>query len=203
MAVPWLRILDAALGIHDLVRVRRGRGLTDAEESRDLMAGGSALGGLETRLAGVVVAALKEAFDRDSRRLEHEREQLAAERRRAERVLQLELLRQSGDREIGRLRLVAGLAAGTFVGTLFFAGRVLSAGGPVAARVLLGLGWLALLIAMAVSFGAQSAIAREMQRAGTNPDDMPTPAALPTSGAVAPLSIVIGLALIAVAVLLS
>ena len=40
-------------------------------------------GALEARLAGVVVAALKEAFDRDSRRLELERDQLAAERLRA------------------------------------------------------------------------------------------------------------------------
>ena len=67
-------------------------------------------GGLEARMAGVVVAALKEAFDRDSRRLELEREQLAAERQRAERALQLELQRQAGDREIGRLRLLAGVA---------------------------------------------------------------------------------------------
>ena len=36
-------------------------------------------------MAGVLVAALKEAFDRDSARLELERIQIEAERRRAER----------------------------------------------------------------------------------------------------------------------
>ena len=45
------------------------------------------LGALETRLAGVVVAALKEAFDRDKARMDLERETLEAERARAERAL--------------------------------------------------------------------------------------------------------------------
>ena len=82
-------------------------------------------GGLEARLAGVVVAALKEAFDRDTRRLELEREQLEAERERAERALRLELQRQAGDREIGRLRLLAGVAVASWLGTLFFSARLL------------------------------------------------------------------------------
>ena len=78
-------------------------------------------GGLEARLAGVVVAALKEAFDRDTRRLELEREQLDAERERAERALRLELQRQAADREIGRLRLLAGVAVAGWLGTLLLA----------------------------------------------------------------------------------
>ena len=56
-------------------------------------------GPLEVRLAGVVVAALKEAFDRDHQRLELEREQIEAERMRAERLLRIELARQAGNRE--------------------------------------------------------------------------------------------------------
>src|SRR5256886_9399092 len=138
MPVPWLRILRAVIGVSDFaltpVRGRAGGG-----EDERLVPGTRALGQLETRLAGVVVAALKEAFDRDSRRLELEREQLEAERRRAERLLQLELLRQAGDREVGRLRLLAGVAAGSWLGTLFFSARL--TGGSLGARIALGVGW--------------------------------------------------------------
>ena len=76
MAVPWLQLLDAAIGMANLARSRKepapGETTTRAIDQRSL-------GGLESRLAGVVVAALKEAFDRDTRRLELEREQLEAE----------------------------------------------------------------------------------------------------------------------------
>ena len=76
MAVPWLRLIDAALGIHDLVRLRRARPSDEGEvESRQLMQP-PGLQGLESRLAGVVVAALKETFDRDSKRLELERQRI-------------------------------------------------------------------------------------------------------------------------------
>src|SRR5689334_20528307 len=166
MALPWLRIIDAALGMTDLVRSRRSRALVDGDPESQRLAP-SALGGLETRLAGVVVAALKEAFDRDTRRLELEREQPEGERRRAERALQLELLRQSGDREIGRLRLPAGIAVASWIGTLFFSSRLI--GGPVAARVLLGAGWVLLLAAVAASFTAQSTVARALERIGQDP----------------------------------
>ena len=124
MPVPWLRILKTVLGVSDFARLAAGRAMGDQEEQ--LVPGTRALGHLETRLAGVVVAALKEAFDRDSRRLELEREQLEAERQRAERALKLELLRQAGDREVGRLRLLAGVAAGSWLGTLFFSTRLAS-----------------------------------------------------------------------------
>src|SRR5256885_15023371 len=63
-------------------------------------------------------------------------EQLEAERQRAERALRLELRRQASDREIGRLRLLAGIAVVSWIGTLFFSARLL--GGPVAARATLG-----------------------------------------------------------------
>src|ERR1700674_4488345 len=132
MPVPWLRILSAVIGVTDFARLPAGRG--GGEEER-LVPGNRALGQLETRLAGVVVAALKEAFDRDSRRLELAREQLAAERRRADRALNLELLREAGDREVGRLRLLAGVAAGCWLGTLFFSARL--TGGSLGVRTAL------------------------------------------------------------------
>src|SRR5439155_14122125 len=120
-----------------------------ADEQVSLEPTGRAVGHLETRLAGVVVAALKEAFDRDSRRLELEREQLEADRLRTERALKLELLRQSGDREIGRLRLIAGVAVVSWIGTLFFSPRLVE--GALSARLALGAGWLLLLAALAAA----------------------------------------------------
>src|SRR5712691_7364414 len=151
MAVPWLQIIEAALGVATFARGRRAPAAV--EEPVQLEAGGRALGGLEHRLAGVVVAALKEAFDRDTRRLELEREQLATEREREERALRLELQRQAGDREIGRLRLLAGVAVVSWLGTLLPASRLV--GASLGARLVLGGGWLLLLAAIAASFSAQ------------------------------------------------
>ena len=52
MAIPWLRILDAALGIHDLVRVRRDPAVAAGGlESQSLARESGAVGGLEARLA--------------------------------------------------------------------------------------------------------------------------------------------------------
>ena len=76
MAVPWLRILRAVIGVSDIA-LSPARGRAGGEEDERLVPGTRALGQLETRLASVVVAALQEAFDRDSRRLELEREQPA------------------------------------------------------------------------------------------------------------------------------
>ena len=71
----------------------------------------------------MVVSALKEAFDRDHQRLELERQRLEEERERAERLLRLEWLRQAGEREIARLRVLAGVALAGWLGTLFLVGR--------------------------------------------------------------------------------
>src|SRR5438552_7815140 len=127
MPLPWLRIIGGVLGATDLVRWVKGQ---PPPETR-------VAGSLETRLAGVVVSALKEAFDRDHQRLELERQRLDEERERADRLLRLEWLRQAGEREIGRLRLLAAVGLASWLGTLFLAGR-LTAGGPFG-RVMLGL----------------------------------------------------------------
>lgn len=116
------------------------------------------LGGqLETRLTNVVVAALKEAFDRDHARLELERAQLDEERRRAEAALQLELRRQAADRELARLRLLAGASMVGWIASvaMFAAG---AAGGSTPARVALALGWLLLLGALGAAFTAQGRV---------------------------------------------
>jgi len=198
MGVPWGRIFDTLIGATDIARRVTGGRAADEQRSDDRLAVGGAIGQLETRLAGVVVAALKEAFDRDSRRLELERQQVEAERLRAERALRLEMLRQAVDREVGRLRLIAGVAVVSWIGTLFFSARLI--GASVGARVSLGIGWLLLLLALALSFVAQGRLGDRMLRS----DDYSSPAVVDAgaSGRLAPWLIVAGLALVALAVLL-
>ena len=157
MPVPWLQLIDAALGVANFARGRKAPPPPADEPFEQLEAGSRQPAGLEARLAGVVVAALKEAFDRDTRRLDLERQQLNAERERAERALRLELQRQAVDREIARLRLLAAVAGTAWIGSLFLLSRL--AGGSAAARVALGCGWLLLLAAIAASFTAQSTVA--------------------------------------------
>lgn len=204
MGVPWFRILDAVVGATDVARRMADRGdrggreeIGVAEERLAAAPSRTALGHLEARLAGVVVAALKEAFDRDSRRLDLEREQIEAERQRAERALRLELMRQAADREVGRLRLVAGVGVASWIGTLFFAARL--AGMGIGAKLLLGGGWVLLLVAIALAFTAQSRVAAKMSHA----DEYVSSLAIDggAGGALAPWLIVAGLALVGVAVL--
>lgn len=197
MALPWLKLIDVALGLTDVARRARARTAEPSPTTPALSSG--ALGGLEARLAGVVVAALKEAFDRDHQRLELERSQIEAERQRAERALRLEMLRQAGDREIARMRLLSGVALASWLGTLVLAARLLDG---VAGRVALGLGWLCLLMALAAAFMEQSRLTRELAHV----DDR-TPvdsiALAGTAGLVAPWLVIAGLALSALGVLLS
>jgi hypothetical protein len=202
MAVPWLRIIDSVLGLTDVVRAVKGRPPATARDERDLAAmpgnAGGPTGALEARLTGVVVAALKEAFDRDHQRLELERQHIAEERARAERALRLELLRQAGDRELGRLRLLAGVAVASWLGTLFFATRLVA--GAAQGRIALGAGWVLLLAALGSTFAAQARVARALGAV----DDRTQTADVTTSGAagaIAPWLIVAGLAVIAFGVL--
>src|SRR5687768_18523864 len=75
-------------------------------------------GQIEARLTNVVVAALKEAFDRDHARMELERAQLDEQRRSAEEAMRLEFRRQAADREVGRLRLLAATALVGWLGAV-------------------------------------------------------------------------------------
>jgi len=186
------------IGVTDMARSGRSRPGPDAE-TQQLAPGSRALGHLETRLAGVVVAALREAFDRDSRRLELEREQIEAERARAERALRLELLRQAGEREIGRLRLIAGVAVASWLGTLFFATRLVAGGsGPKAA---VAGGWVLLIGALAAAFVAQARVAQALDSVdGSMTESNAVASGLP--GTLAPWLVVAGLAAIAVAILI-
>ena len=198
MPIPWLQLVDAALGVANFARGRKAPGPA-TEAGQQIDAATRAPAGLEARLAGVVVAALKEAFDRDSRRLELEREQLVAERQRAERLLRLELQRQAGDREIGRLRLLAGVAGTAWIGSLLLLSRV--TGGGIGARVTLGFGWLLLLGAIAASFTAQSRVAAVTD--GLAVDDDRRSIGAGGAGAFALWLMMCGLMLVGLAALLS
>jgi hypothetical protein len=130
-----------------------------AESALTPQAAGQALPGqIETRLTNVVVAALKEAFDRDHARLELERLQIEEQRRRAEATLRLELRRQASDREVGRLRLLAGAAmVGWIASVLMLVLRTAAMSTP--SRAAIAVGWLLLLGALGAAFTAQGRIA--------------------------------------------
>jgi hypothetical protein len=114
-------------------------------------------GAIEARLTGVVVAALKEAFDRDHARLELERAQLDEQRRRAEESLRAELRRQAADREVGRLRLIAATALGGWVAAVAL--MVVRLGdASIASRGVSVVGWLLLLAALGTAFMAQGRV---------------------------------------------
>lgn len=134
----WMKTIGM---ITDLVQT--GAQFGRRAQSSDLPAASSgALGGLETRLTGVVISALKEAFDRDSARLELEREQLDTDRRRAEQALQAELRRQAADRALAQIRFITTIAAAVWMLSAALAVWLpgMRAGVP---RIMLGLGWAA------------------------------------------------------------
>ena len=123
-------------------------------------------GQIEARLTNVVIAALKEAFDRDHARLELERAQLEEQRRRSEEALRAELQRQAADREIGRLRLLAGTALiGWIASVALLLARLGSAGTP--ARVVIAVAWLLLLGSLGAAFTAQARIGADAPDAGS------------------------------------
>lgn len=157
-----LKAFDAVLALTDAARQLRGGRPPGREHppetSLSTGSAASALGGqLEARLTNVVVAALKEAFDRDHARLELERAQLDEQRRRAEAAMRLELRRQAADRELGRLRLLAATALIGWIASVLVLGTR-AADASLMARVALGGGWLLLLGALGAAFSAQGRI---------------------------------------------
>ena len=99
------------------------------------------------------MAALKEAFDRDSVRMEMERSQIDAERRRAEELLRAELRRQAADRMLAQLRLVAVISVGTWALSAVL-GVAMPGMRESVPRILLGTGWVFALAALGSAFAA-------------------------------------------------
>jgi hypothetical protein len=155
----WMRVLDTVGGLVQMSgRFRR----PDAEEPG--AAGAGPLGQLEARLAGVVVAALKEAFDRDRARMDLEQSQIDAERRRAEEALRAELRRQAAERAVGQLRMIAVMA---FVLLMVSAALGVWLPGTQAtlARILLGTGWVLAISALGCAFVAWQHVSAWSSRA--------------------------------------
>ncbi|HXD17682.1 MAG TPA: hypothetical protein VN654_11755 [Vicinamibacterales bacterium] len=152
------RAYDTVMALRDAARKFTGpmSPAPPPETSLSQTAAAQGLAGqIESRLTNVVVAALKEAFERDHARLELERAQLEEERRRADEALRHELRRQAIDRELARLRLLAGTA---LIGWIASIAIVFVHPSGIPSRIVLGLGWLLLLGALGAAFNAQGRI---------------------------------------------
>ena len=150
----WMRVLDTVTGL-----ARMGGRLRATLDPAYSEVPEPAARGLETRLAGVVVAALKEAFDRDRARMELERSQIEAERRRAEEALAAELRRQAAEHALGQLKLLAIMSITMWMLSAALAVWLpgMRAGLP---RGLLGLGWALAFAALGCTFAGSQAISR-------------------------------------------
>ena len=150
-----MRVLDTVSGLVQMSsRFRRGG---DADPAAGPPAGGP-LGQLEARLAGVVVAALKEAFDRDRVRMDLERTQMDAERKRAEDALRAELRRQAAERALGQLRMIAVMAVGIWMLSAALA-VWLPGMRDTAPKLLIGAGWILSIAALGCAFAAWQHVA--------------------------------------------
>jgi hypothetical protein len=172
---------------------RRLKGETPPSESGLATTAPTGLSGqIEARLTNVVVAALKEAFDRDHARMELERAQLEEQRRRAEEAMRAELRRQAADREVGRLRLLAGTAlVGWIASVVMLVARIDSA--STVSRMVIGAGWLMLLGALGAAFAAQGRVGASASDGNTLDNDR--------AGAAALWLLLAGLALTAISLL--
>lgn len=197
--VSLFKAFDAAVALADAARRLKGSSqassaATPATPAAPPATQGAGPGGaIEARLTNVVVAALKEAFDRDHARLELERAQIEAEYRRAEAALRLERGRQAVDRELARLRLLAVASMGGWIASVvMFAAGV--AGGSTPARGALAAGWMLLLGALGAAFTAQGRV-----NASTADDDRVLDG---RAGVGALWLLIVGLAVTAVSLLL-
>ena len=163
--VTWLRALNAVGTVADATRIFRGR---DAVDSPPAPADDA--GALETRLANVVVAALREAFDRDRTRLDLERDFHQAEQLRQERALRLEWLRQSGTQALNQTRHLVALSVVVWMASAAAAGWLAPLG--LASKWCLALGWLSLSAAVAAAFLTHQHLAGWLAQ-GVNRPELP------------------------------
>jgi hypothetical protein len=194
MPMPWLQLFDLLVNLTDILRMRgsRSRGLSERRKGRPRRL-------LEGRLAGLVAGAMDEVFARDRAREERIRARIQEERRERERARQVERVQRQGDREVGRLRLIAGLAVLSWIATVLLAVAQASTGTGVAPRIFLGFGGLLQLWALVSSLVAQSGLSAALARY-TDPDRHAPDAGV--NAVMAPWLLVASLAFIGVAALL-
>jgi hypothetical protein len=165
-----LKAFDTVMALRDVAR-RVKIGSPAATDGGLVQAPGGALGGqIEARLTSVVMAALKEAFDRDHARLDLERAQLDEQRRRAdeamrqaEEAMRQELRRQAADRELARLRVLSVTAlVGWIASVSIYVARMSSVTMP--GKILMAAGWLCLLATMAVALSSQGRVGDDIVR---------------------------------------
>jgi len=188
-----LSAFDAVMAFRDAARRFKG-GSTQQPALPPTTAVSAISGQIETRLTNVVVAALKEAFERDHARLELERAQLEEQRRRADEAMRMELRRQAAERELGRLRLLAGSALVGWIASVSLLIARLGAMNGVA-RGVMAVGWLLLLAALGAAFTAQG-------RAGAYVPDVKEPFDVKSAGPIAVWLLIAGLGVSAVSLLL-
>ena len=171
--VTWLRALNAVGTVADATRMFRGRGSVDSSRSTV-----DETAALETRLANVIVAALREAFDRDRTRLDLERDFHQAEQQRKERALRLEWLRQTGTQAIDQTRHLVVLSVVVWIASAAAAAWL----APLDAisKWCLGLGWAALSAAVAAAFLTHQRLSAWLAHATFDPTTDLPPATVPT-----------------------
>lgn len=167
----WLRVADT-------IGTLAGAGSRLARTGAADAGGARTPGALETRLAGVLVAALKEAFDRDKARMDLERDTVEAERSRAERALQAELRRQAADRTLTQLRLIAIFGGCLLLASLALAAFVAGMRDGYAALAL-ATGWGAGLATLGCVFAAWPQVSAWAASTGAQPQHSSTAVAAP------------------------
>jgi len=147
--VTWLRALSALGAMVEATTAFRERRVSSSAPSVP-SATLEPTNALETRLANVVVAALREAFDRDRARFDLERDVHEGAQARHERAVRLEWLRQTGAHVLGQTRHLAVLAVAVWLASI--AAAVWLGELSWLPKVLLGLGWLAFVATIALAF---------------------------------------------------
>jgi hypothetical protein len=194
----WLHVIDMAANVAQWAG-RRAQPPA-APETGLAPGGGGPLAQLESRLTGVLVAALKEAFDRDKARMDLERAHLDAERERAEQALRAELRRQAADLALGRIRVVAIMAIGVWMLSAVLAVWMPGLRGG-ATRAVLGAGWACALASLGCAFAGWQRIAAWLAVQGSGPassESRPGPAEL-----AAPWLLIAAVTLVGAALLLA
>lgn len=198
MAVPWTKVFDTVGTLAQLSGTFRRPAAADPGAPPGSQPPGGPLAPLEARLAGVVVAALHEAFDRDRVRMDMERAQVEAEQLRAAEALAAELRRQAAERVLGQLRLLTVLSIGIWMISAILAAWLpgMRAGLP---RLLLGAGWAMAFASLGCAFAGWQRMSDWTGSPGAAPANAPQGG----PAAAAPWLLLTALALVAASLLVA